>query len=75
VNDGKKEFWKKIRSRNEALDTEIYAMAAYHSLRLDQQQIKNILDALESGGKKIVTEKPNDTNQPGENFALRDLDW
>lgn len=74
VNDGKKEFWKKIRSRNEALDTEIYAWAAYYSLRLDQQQIKNILESFESVGTN-KPEPPKETNPPGENYALKGLNW
>lgn len=37
-----KRTWKKLRARNEALDMEAYATAAYYTLQLDENLMRNI---------------------------------
>ncbi len=39
-----KRIWKKLRARNEALDLEVYATAAYYTLQLDEHRISKILE-------------------------------
>lgn len=47
TNGKEKKIWKKFRTRNEALDVEIYNMAAFDSLHTTYEDLEEVLQLLE----------------------------
>ena len=57
-----KRIWKKMRARNEALDLEVYATAAYYTLQADENTIMTWLDSIKNFSKQ--SNSTNDDDEP-----------
>lgn len=68
-----KRVWKQLRARNEALDLEVYATAAFYACQYDESSLKRILQRIEIVSEEI--KNPKQTNQQPNEQVLKRTNW